>query len=59
MYCLLCRIHNPKKHKFNKDLKFNCEPSVCYKRSVIINVKANPGDKKDLGHAQTSAQGLL
>ena len=53
MYCLLCRIHNTK-NKFNKDSKFNCEPSVRYKRSAIINVKANPGDKKDLGHAQTS-----
>ena len=53
LYCLLCRIHNTK-NKFNKDSKFNCEPSVRYKRSAIINVKANPGDKKDLGHAQTS-----
>ena len=35
MYCLLCRIHNTK-NKFNKDWKFNCEPSVRYKRSAII-----------------------
>ena len=53
MYCFLCHIHNTK-NKFNNDSKFNCEPSVRYKRSAIINVKANPGDKKDLGHAQTS-----
>ena len=53
MYCLLCRIHSTQK-KFNKDSKFNCEPYIRYKRTAIINVKANPGDKKDLGHAQIS-----
>lgn len=53
MYCLLCRIHNTK-NKFNKDSKFNCESSVRYKKSALFNSKTQPGDKKDLGHAQTT-----
>ena len=55
MYCLLCRIHNMK-NRYNKDSKFNCEPSIRYKKSALFNFKANghPGSKKDLGHAQST-----
>lgn len=53
MYYLLCRIHNTRR-KFNKDSKFNSEPSVHFKRTTILNNKAQPGDKKDLGHAQAA-----
>ena len=55
MYCLLCRVHNTK-NRFNKDSKFNCEPSIRYKRSALFNAKAigHPGGKKDLGHAQST-----
>ena len=55
MYCLLCRIHDTK-NRYNKDSKFNCEPSIRYKKSALFNSKANghPGSKKDLGHAQST-----
>lgn len=55
MYCLLCRIHNTK-NRYNKDCKFNCEPSVRYKRSALFNSKADghPVGKKDLGHARST-----
>ena len=54
MYCLLCRIHNTK-NKYNKDAKFNTEPSVRYKKGAIFNPNAKEGDKKDLGHSQSGS----
>ena len=55
MFCLLCGVHNTK-NRFNKDSKFNCEPSIRYKRSALFNSKAkgHPGGRKDLGHAQST-----
>ena len=55
MYCFLCCIHNIK-NRFNKDSKFNCEPSIHYERSALFNSKANrhPRGKKDVGHAETT-----
>ena len=53
MFCLLCRIHNTK-NPFNKDSKFNSEPSVRFKRSALYNSNVQPGEKKDLGHSQSA-----
>lgn len=49
MFCLLCRIHNTK-NRFNKDSKFNNEPSVRFKRSALFNSRAQRSDRNELGH---------
>lgn len=53
MFCLLCRIHKTKS-LFNKNSKFNSEPSVRLKRSALYYSNIQPGEKKDLGHSQST-----